>query len=841
MKGKYLQFLLPLSICLLASVTSYAADINITTSQTTTQTFTTDNQKMTIGAGGNISTTASAGISESSNTDIQVVVNTGDASKGVAENGNSASAISLSGTAATVNIHGIEILSGRVTSNATGSVGTISLSGSAAATSVYAATGTTITNTASDAAVAQTIHFDGGVGLNGSIVNEGGTISTNNNAGSVAISLTGSNGSLNVNNFSGGIISGPTAIFAATGINAITIVNDIGGTGGSAINGAIIIGADDIASEGIVAAVENEQASSSITGNITTNRASLAVTNSGTITGSINLGNNAESYLYNDGVIIGNITLGNAGQFLFGPGSIAGTIDGAGQVILSDNVINGNIGSATAVTSIEISGVVDAITNNNSIRASAINIDVSSTLVLGAGTLTAIVDGSTAGVGTLNLNANNTIALGTQLGSTNGLAAVNILNGVAITDNGSIKATTTTIGSGGATAASLNLAANQTISGNVAINTNSTLTLNNNSVVTGTINGVTGNAGTVIVNGSSSFGAIGQGNKIAEFDILSGTSSFNNNASISQIDVAGTLSLVNATAITGNITVNNGGAININSAAQTVSGNFTASSGSAITIGINSPTSAASLTAVGVATISANTVLHVNLGGNTTSAGSSYTIVSGGTGSLISQIAAANINVDNSGNNKSGSLIFTTAVSGDALILNVTNNSNPSFATNSNQLSAYNAINGANVATGALAVMQNYLNNNAISDSQKTAAIKSASPEADNSVNRISFNNASVTANIISERINLAQNIVTKYKLSTPVSGVASGDKPKTDNLWIQSFGSQVKQSSTAQGDGYNANSAGLALGADTKISKDTLVGFSLSYANSNVKSQTRL
>ena len=244
---------------------------------------------------------------------------------------------------------------------------------------------------------------------------------------------------------------------------------------------------------------------------------------------------------------------------------------------------------------------------------------------------------------------------------------------------------------------------------------------------------------------------------------------------------------------------------------------------------------------VGVATIRANTVLHVNLGGNTTSAGSSYTIVSGGTGSLISQIAAANINVDNSGNNKSGSLIFTTAVSGDALILNVTNNSNPSFATNSNQLSAYNAINGANVATGALAVMQNYLNNNAISDSQKTAAIKSASPEADNSVNRISFNNASVTANIISERINLAQNIVTKYKLSTPVSGVASGDKPKTDNLWIQSFGSQVKQSSTAQGDGYNANSAGLALGADTKISKDTLVGFSLSYANSNVKSQTRL
>jgi outer membrane autotransporter protein len=150
-----------------------------------------------------------------------------------------------------------------------------------------------------------------------------------------------------------------------------------------------------------------------------------------------------------------------------------------------------------------------------------------------------------------------------------------------------------------------------------------------------------------------------------------------------------------------------------------------------------------------------------------------------------------------------------------------------SLSPKSGEDSAYNAINSIKSATGNLYTMQRYLDSSSVSESQKIEAIKSLTPQADNSGNRTVFNSNNASVNAASSRLGSLR------------SGVSSGDMGEDRSVWVQQFGASVNQGNMSDSEGYKSHSMGVAIGTDHEVSDDFLTfGISGSYASSKVKSR---
>ena len=173
------------------SLSAFAANIDITTTVTTPQTFTTNNDILTIlSPNGNLAVTGAAAVSETTNTENQIILQSGIASNaGISASGGSFSAISVSGTATMTNI---AVNGGRITSDASGTTGTISLINSGvSSTNISTAVGTSITNTATTG-YGITFGFDN-TSNHTLVLNNAGTVSVNDNVGSTAINIISDN------------------------------------------------------------------------------------------------------------------------------------------------------------------------------------------------------------------------------------------------------------------------------------------------------------------------------------------------------------------------------------------------------------------------------------------------------------------------------------------------------------------------------------------------------------------------------------------------------------------------------------------------------------------------
>ncbi len=331
-------------------------------------------------------------------------------------------------------------------------------------------------------------------------LNNSGTISS---AASAAYIVNGNSGSFSITN-SGTISSSGTGYqaIALSGGDVATITNSGTIQANSASETAISISSTS-------ATITN---SGTITGSITTTSTALdVINNAGTITGNIVLGNNSGSSLeINGGTISGNVTMNNSSQTLtFGGGTLNGTVNGAGAISVTANtVLNGNIGASTSLTSLTLSPSItlDALTNNNSIRATNITLNSGSILSMGNGALTGSVDGSANGRGTLNMTFSTNSNVDAVIGSNKTLAAVNFTanSSAMITANNTINASEVSIrGVDGA----LILASLVGINGNVVIGNNSNLLLGNNSFVSGTVSSETDGSGTYQIDSSSTISA----------------------------------------------------------------------------------------------------------------------------------------------------------------------------------------------------------------------------------------------------------------------------------------------------------------------------------------------
>ena len=68
-------------------------------------------------------------------------------------------------------------------------------------------------------------------------------------------------------------------------------------------------------------------------------------------------------------------------------------------------------------------------------------------------------------------------------------------------------------------------------------------------------------------------------------------------------------------------------------------------------------------------------------------------------------------------------------------------------------------------------------------------------------------------------------------------SGLSSGDVLAEQGVWLQALSSDANQDSRHGIDGYDANTNGIAVGADGKLNTETTVGLAYSYLTSDVKS----
>ena len=73
-------------------------------------------------------------------------------------------------------------------------------------------------------------------------------------------------------------------------------------------------------------------------------------------------------------------------------------------------------------------------------------------------------------------------------------------------------------------------------------------------------------------------------------------------------------------------------------------------------------------------------------------------------------------------------------------------------------------------------------------------------------------------------------------------SGLSSGDAPQAeDNLWIKTFGSWAEQDEREGISGFDADTQGLAIGADAAVSDNTRLGLAFAYAQTNLDNDSNI
>lgn len=96
-------------------------------------------------------------------------------------------------------------------------------------------------------------------------------------------------------------------------------------------------------------------------------------------------------------------------------------------------------------------------------------------------------------------------------------------------------------------------------------------------------------------------------------------------------------------------------------------------------------------------------------------------------------------------------------------------------------------------------------------------------------VSRGVINAATNSQNLVASAIN--------RRASKARSGLSSGDVLAEQGVWMQALSSDANQDTRHGVDGYDANTNGIAVGADGKLNADTTVGLAYSYLTSDVKS----
>ncbi|AIS15167.1 transporter [Pseudomonas chlororaphis subsp. aurantiaca] len=116
---------------------------------------------------------------------------------------------------------------------------------------------------------------------------------------------------------------------------------------------------------------------------------------------------------------------------------------------------------------------------------------------------------------------------------------------------------------------------------------------------------------------------------------------------------------------------------------------------------------------------------------------------------------------------------------------------------------------------------------NASSDAELARLSETLSPDVSRGVIHAATSGQNLVNNVITNRSSSARN------------GLSSGDVLAEKGVWLQALSSDADQDSRKGVEGYDANSHGIAVGADGQLNADTTLGLAYSYLDSDVKSSS--
>lgn len=114
---------------------------------------------------------------------------------------------------------------------------------------------------------------------------------------------------------------------------------------------------------------------------------------------------------------------------------------------------------------------------------------------------------------------------------------------------------------------------------------------------------------------------------------------------------------------------------------------------------------------------------------------------------------------------------------------------------------------------------------NASTNEELAKLAETLTPDVSRGAINAATNSQTLVGNAISRRSSNARN------------GLSSGEGLADQGVWLQALSSDADQDSRHGIDGYDANTNGIAVGADGKLNADTTVGLAYSYLTSDVKS----
>jgi len=445
--------------------TAYANATTLTQLSNSVQTFTENDASFEVLTGGSLEVDTIVGVAALSNNGFSnstILVNTTSVNEGIIDTG-SGGAISFVGASPSA----INITSGTV-SSASGN-GTLVI--------------TDVQNVVSQIIIG---------------ANSGGTATLSNSAeGGSAINIYGVFvNSLTINNKATGTISSQgdaIKLDDRTRTSSLSSLNNAGTiTSGS--------GYEAIELDGYGANITN---SGTINGKIQAQYEYLSISqNGGAINGDITMGSGIGSVVnISGGEITGNILMDSETQSVnFGGGVLNGNVNGRGVVAVTNaTVLKGSLGNISEVGGVNISNGAALTFNSDSYSINTEKVSIGDGASITGNFSQLIVsefDSSTASAGgvlNIKIGDNEYNTINALLGSSNGLAALNISGN--LTDDSksatvdlaaNIKAATSTFrGIGSA----FNLGATKTITGNVVIGDRARLQLDDSASVSGTIKG----------------------------------------------------------------------------------------------------------------------------------------------------------------------------------------------------------------------------------------------------------------------------------------------------------------------------------------------------------------
>lgn len=685
-----------------------------------------------------------------------------------------------------------------------------------AATDVVGAGGVNITANSATAydwqsAANNTLNISNSATLSGVV---GATAAQSNGSGIIAFggngTVSGAVGNGSADPFGVTVVTGATGAFTGT-VNLTGNVT-LSGTGNLSFSNTTGIGG--------VVSVANGTAT--FTGAVTSTAGSVVASTSGNGTLVIGAGaatNFTTASIGNGTNSIGTVTLNTTGT---------ATVNGTGATMLNATTTN-----FAADGTLLFNGAAPTIVTNITASAGSAN----GTVALnnsGATTFTGSIGNSTSAI--------KTLVIGTGTGT-------RTISGAVYTNNISFAA-----------AGVLNTTGNLTASGGIAFaGNNGTINLNGTNTI-GNISSTSNSTGNVVSNNNatSTFSSLGNSTSSLATVTLNGTATINSGSSI--FATTTTIGSSGNVTLGGNVTARGDGAgassvtfaggtmnvagnvLNVSSAAAGGATSLTASANSVLKLTIGSA-GHGYITGNGtmnVNTATANISILPTISGRTVNNGNTF-IVAQTTGTMtkldgfkLSSLANTSMVTWAVGNTTaaadSDGVASAGADKGVMLTATVKSASSVMTGASSGAQATVDALNTYSGTNTGLISLQNAVQSLS-SASEVTKAGEQLKPSGNTNASTFTAANQATTGTLTT----IAARTDSMRLAANGGSGVNSGDALRGIGVWGEGFGSMAEQNTRDSITGYDARTAGLAVGVDTKVAEGTRLGVAFSYARTGV------